>query len=79
MTCNNVTNADQLRGIGIPDKVPSQLVPPGMLSMCAGDFAVSSLSTVQQRLADGTSETKSGLSVCQAATPDIIESVGHDG
>uniref|UniRef100_A0A383VDL8 carnosine N-methyltransferase n=1 Tax=Tetradesmus obliquus TaxID=3088 RepID=A0A383VDL8_TETOB len=38
MTCNNVTNEDQLRAVGVPDVVPSSLVPPGMLSMCAGDF-----------------------------------------
>jgi carnosine N-methyltransferase len=40
MTCNNVTNEDQLRAVGVPDVVPSLLVPPGMLSMCAGDFVV---------------------------------------
>ncbi|KAF6266581.1 N2227-like protein-domain-containing protein [Scenedesmus sp. NREL 46B-D3] len=38
VTCNNVTNEDQLRAVGVPDVVPSSLVPPGMLSMCAGDF-----------------------------------------
>jgi len=41
LTCNNVTDADQLRGVSVPDVVPSSLVEPGMLSMCAGDFAVS--------------------------------------
>jgi carnosine N-methyltransferase len=40
MTCNNVTTEDQLRAVGVPDVVPSSLVPPGMLSMCAGDFVV---------------------------------------
>lgn len=40
LTCNNVTDADQLRGVAVPDVVPSDVVPPGMLSMCAGDFAV---------------------------------------
>jgi carnosine N-methyltransferase len=41
LTCNNVADADQLRGVAVPDVVPSHMVPPGMLSMCAGDFAVS--------------------------------------
>ena len=41
LTCNNVTDVDQLRGVAVPDVVPSSRVPPGMLSMCAGDFAVS--------------------------------------
>lgn len=40
LTCNNITDADQLRGVAVPDLVPSDVVPPGMLSMCAGDFAV---------------------------------------
>jgi carnosine N-methyltransferase len=40
LTCNNITDADQLRGVAVPDVVPSDMVPPGMLSMCAGDFAV---------------------------------------
>eukprot|EP00878_Enallax_costatus_P031497 GHUV01034445.1.p1 GENE.GHUV01034445.1~~GHUV01034445.1.p1 ORF type:complete len:306 (+),score=71.38 GHUV01034445.1:288-1205(+) len=42
ITCNNVSNEDQLRGVGVPDVVPSSMVPPGMLSMCAGDFVVRS-------------------------------------
>lgn len=41
MTCNNVTNEDQLRPVCVPDVVPSSIVPPGLLSMCAGDFVVS--------------------------------------
>ena len=40
LTCNNLTDGDQLRGVAVPDVVPSDMVPPGMLSMCAGDFAV---------------------------------------
>lgn len=40
ITANNVADADQLRGVAVPDVVPSELVPPGMLSMCAGDFTV---------------------------------------
>jgi carnosine N-methyltransferase len=40
MTCNNQSDADQLRGVAVPDVVPGSVVPPGLLSMCAGDFAV---------------------------------------
>lgn len=40
LTCNNLSDADQLRGVAVPDVVPCQVVPPGTLSMCAGDFAV---------------------------------------
>jgi hypothetical protein len=40
LTCNNLSDADQLRGVAVPDVVPGEVVPPGMLSMCAGDFAV---------------------------------------
>jgi len=37
---NNVTDADQLRPVSIPDMVPREVVRPGLLSMCAGDCAV---------------------------------------
>lgn len=40
LTCNNITDADQLRGVAVPDVVSSTVVPPGRLSMCAGDFTV---------------------------------------
>ena len=37
---NNVRDQDQLRGVLIPDVQPAELVQPGLLSMCAGDFVV---------------------------------------
>ncbi len=43
MTCNVVADEDQLRGVSIPDVLPCSLVPPGSLSMCAGDFVVRSM------------------------------------
>ncbi|MEW5317360.1 MAG: hypothetical protein WDW38_008663 [Sanguina aurantia] len=40
--CNHVGEADQARGLEIPDRHPSELVRgEGLLSMCAGDFVVS--------------------------------------
>lgn len=51
LTCNNLTDADQLRGVSVPDVVPADMVPPGMLSMCAGDFAVSLASLLQYGVA----------------------------
>jgi carnosine N-methyltransferase len=38
--CNHLADSDQLRGVPIPDVAPNDLVQPGLLSMCAGDFAV---------------------------------------
>ncbi len=38
--CNHMTDADQLRSVPIPDVDPGATVAPGLLSMCAGDFAV---------------------------------------
>lgn len=39
--CNHACDADQLRGVGVPDVPPPQLVEAeGLLSMCAGDFVV---------------------------------------
>lgn len=41
-TCNHVSEGDQMRGLEIPDRHPSEMVTgEGLLSMCAGDFAVS--------------------------------------
>jgi carnosine N-methyltransferase len=40
LTCNNISDDDQLRPVCVPDVVPGDVVPPGLLSMCAGDFAV---------------------------------------
>lgn len=40
LTCNNISDEDQLRPVCVPDVVPGDVVPPGLLSMCAGDFAV---------------------------------------
>ncbi len=40
-TCNHVSDEDQLRGVTVPDVAPGDLVRPGLLSMCAGDFVVS--------------------------------------
>lgn len=41
-TCNVVADADQLRGVAIPDVHPADLVdvPGAGLSMVAGDFVV---------------------------------------
>eukprot|EP00195_Chlamydomonas_chlamydogama_P011198 CAMPEP_0202895146 /NCGR_PEP_ID=MMETSP1392-20130828/4405_1 /ASSEMBLY_ACC=CAM_ASM_000868 /TAXON_ID=225041 /ORGANISM="Chlamydomonas chlamydogama, Strain SAG 11-48b" /LENGTH=436 /DNA_ID=CAMNT_0049580059 /DNA_START=74 /DNA_END=1384 /DNA_ORIENTATION=- len=37
--CNSLSDADQLRGVAVPDKHPTDIVAgPGLLSMCAGDF-----------------------------------------
>mmetsp|Transcript_10931 Transcript_10931/g.32516 ORF Transcript_10931/g.32516 Transcript_10931/m.32516 type:complete len:209 (+) Transcript_10931:137-763(+) len=37
--CNQRTDAEQLRGVGVPDVPPCDLVPgPNFFSMCAGDF-----------------------------------------
>jgi hypothetical protein len=54
MTCNNVSDADQLRGVAVPDMVPGHVVPPGMLSMCAGDFAVSACAARPRRSGVGS-------------------------
>lgn len=62
LTCNNVTNEDQLRGVTVPDVLPSSITPPGMLSMCAGDFVVS--------------ERKGGENIGTAFT-DVTEEVGQ--
>lgn len=41
-SCNHLTDAHMLRPVTIPDVPPPVMVPgPGLLSMCAGDFAVS--------------------------------------
>jgi carnosine N-methyltransferase len=43
-SCNQLTNADQLRPVAVPDVHPADIVAgPGLLSMCAGDFVVSAL------------------------------------
>eukprot|EP00887_Chlorella_sp_A99_P004676 scaffold4.g4676.t1 len=37
--CNQLSDADQMRGVPVPDVLPADMVAgPGLLSMCAGDF-----------------------------------------
>ena len=37
---NHLADSDQLRPVAVPDVLPADVVAPGLLSMCAGDFVV---------------------------------------
>jgi carnosine N-methyltransferase len=38
---NHLRDADQLRGLAVPDELPADMMAaPGLLSMVAGDFVV---------------------------------------